>query len=208
MEGPPLGPGGEDITWPDQVAPRGRKASSTRKIKPQTSNLKGILARSRQRVAGADSEIFDDPMGDEEIHGDLAGDTPKKVLRDAFISTPTKHTHDMQTDEAKPQHQGNTLPTPTTHPNPMNYLKDPIFRPIGALSNGFPEASDLNKDTRAGKLPVKGQSRFSKIDILCPTPLTYHHTTPLPPKNFLASLNPTPQILIYGDGLPYQGFLR
>ena len=39
LEGPPLGPGGEDITWPDQVAPRGRKASSTRKIKPQTSNL-------------------------------------------------------------------------------------------------------------------------------------------------------------------------
>ena len=40
MEGPPLGPGGEDITWPDQVAPRGRKASSTRKIKHQTSNLR------------------------------------------------------------------------------------------------------------------------------------------------------------------------
>ena len=39
MEGPPLGPGGEDITWPDQVAPQGRKASSTRKIKPQISNL-------------------------------------------------------------------------------------------------------------------------------------------------------------------------
>ena len=39
MEGPPLGPGGQDITWPDQVAPRGRKASSTRKIKPQNSNL-------------------------------------------------------------------------------------------------------------------------------------------------------------------------
>ena len=38
MEGPPLGPGGEDITWPDRVAPRGRKASSTRKIKPQISN--------------------------------------------------------------------------------------------------------------------------------------------------------------------------
>ena len=39
MEGPPRGPGGEDITWPDQVAPRGRKASSTRKIKLQTSTL-------------------------------------------------------------------------------------------------------------------------------------------------------------------------
>ena len=38
MEGPQLGPGGEDITWPDQVAARRRKASSTRKIKPQTSN--------------------------------------------------------------------------------------------------------------------------------------------------------------------------
>ena len=39
MEGPPLGPSGEDITWPDQVVPRGRKAFSTRKIKPQTSNI-------------------------------------------------------------------------------------------------------------------------------------------------------------------------
>ena len=45
MEGPPLGPGGEDITWPDQVAPGGRKASSTRKIKPQTSNLCGLRTR-------------------------------------------------------------------------------------------------------------------------------------------------------------------
>ena len=50
MEGPPLGPGGEDITWPDQVAPRGRKASSTRKINPQTSNLKLFMSfRSTSR---------------------------------------------------------------------------------------------------------------------------------------------------------------
>ena len=42
MEGPPLGPGGGDITWPDKVAPGGRKASSTRKIKPQTSPLLGL----------------------------------------------------------------------------------------------------------------------------------------------------------------------
>ena len=49
MEGPPLVPGGEDITWADQVAPRGRKASSTRKIKPQTSNLtssKAVVAEA------------------------------------------------------------------------------------------------------------------------------------------------------------------
>ena len=43
LEGPPLVPGWQDITWPHQVAPRGRKASSTCKIKPQTSNLKGRL---------------------------------------------------------------------------------------------------------------------------------------------------------------------
>ena len=39
MKCPPLGPGEEDITWRDQVAPRDQKASSTSKIKPQTSNL-------------------------------------------------------------------------------------------------------------------------------------------------------------------------
>ena len=39
MKGPPLGLGGEDITWPDHAAPQGQKASSTCKIRPQTSNL-------------------------------------------------------------------------------------------------------------------------------------------------------------------------
>ena len=41
MKGPPLGPGGEDITWPEQVALRGRRTSSTRNLKRQTSNLSG-----------------------------------------------------------------------------------------------------------------------------------------------------------------------
>ena len=57
MMGPPLGPGGEDITWPDQVAPRGRTASSTRNLKPQTSDLftffhldQGSRRFSRQRL--------------------------------------------------------------------------------------------------------------------------------------------------------------
>ena len=35
MKCPPLGPGGKDISWPDQVAPRGRETSSTRSLKPQ-----------------------------------------------------------------------------------------------------------------------------------------------------------------------------
>ena len=38
MKGTLLGPGGEDINWPDQAAPRGRKASSAQNLKPQ--NLK------------------------------------------------------------------------------------------------------------------------------------------------------------------------
>ena len=43
-----MGPGEEDITWPDQVAPWGRKASGTRKIKPQTSNLRHAAPRRPQ----------------------------------------------------------------------------------------------------------------------------------------------------------------
>ena len=39
MKGPPLGPGGEDITWPDQVAPRAERCLVPAKsnLKPQTS---------------------------------------------------------------------------------------------------------------------------------------------------------------------------
>ena len=41
MKGPELGPRGEDITWPDQMTPRGRRTPSSRRVKPQTSNLSG-----------------------------------------------------------------------------------------------------------------------------------------------------------------------
>ena len=50
------GPGGEDITWPDQVAPRGRKASSTRKIKPQTSNPQGRMFKWKVMPFGVANE--------------------------------------------------------------------------------------------------------------------------------------------------------
>ena len=50
MGGPPLGPGGEDNTWPDQVAPRGRRMSSTRNVKPQTSNLSMLVIREEQKL--------------------------------------------------------------------------------------------------------------------------------------------------------------
>ena len=45
MKGPPLPPGGKDITWPNQVAPSGRKPSSTRNLKPQ--NLKTVFGVCR-----------------------------------------------------------------------------------------------------------------------------------------------------------------
>ena len=50
MKRPPLGPGRQDITWPNQVAPLSRKASSTRNLKPQTSNR--ISLHLGKRVLG------------------------------------------------------------------------------------------------------------------------------------------------------------
>ena len=74
MEGPPLGPGGEDITWPDQVAPRGRKASSTRKIKPQTSNP--IRMGDGHVVHSCGDCEVEVPMGSRSItHGFYVMDT-------------------------------------------------------------------------------------------------------------------------------------
>ena len=46
MKGPALGPGGEDITWPDQVAPGGQRAPSTQNLKPQNSNLNDTIQES------------------------------------------------------------------------------------------------------------------------------------------------------------------
>ena len=53
MKGPPLGSAREDITWSNQVASRGRKASSTRNIKPQTSNLPPTPRRATTARKGA-----------------------------------------------------------------------------------------------------------------------------------------------------------
>ena len=74
MEGPTLGPGGEDITWPDQVAPRGRKASSTRKIKPQTSN-------PRVPPKGGDVRKHGGKPSRRDKHVTLAAISPPGVAR-------------------------------------------------------------------------------------------------------------------------------
>ena len=61
MQGSPLGPSGEDITWPDQVAPRGRRKLITRQVKPQTSNLKP----SKQNVHTISATVFQDLANSE-----------------------------------------------------------------------------------------------------------------------------------------------
>ena len=80
MEGPPLGAGGEDIPQPDHVAPRGRKASSNRKIKPQTATLKGTLPLSPTKrnyaTLGLVAAVHTTPTGD-----DHAGGRPVEVAR-------------------------------------------------------------------------------------------------------------------------------
>ena len=92
--------------------------------------------------------------------------------------------------------------------NPIKALGSRLFKSNGILPTGFPEVRDLTNDVKAGKIPVKGQSRFARVDILNTDPLVYHDTQPLPPKDLLAALVPAPQILLYGDGLPNPGFLR
>ena len=92
--------------------------------------------------------------------------------------------------------------------NPIKALGSRSFTSNRALPRGFPEVRDVTKDVVAGKIPVRGQSRSSRVDIINTDPQVYHDALPLPPRDHLAALVPVPQILIYGDGLPYPGFLR
>ena len=63
MKGPPLGPGGKDITWPDQVASRGRNASSSRNHKPQTSNLKPPALQPAATASAGPATCRSAPLG-------------------------------------------------------------------------------------------------------------------------------------------------
>ena len=113
-------------------------------------------------------------------------------------------------DDMEMQASVDTLPAQqmALERNPIWALAQRNFRPNGALSTSFLEPRDLNKDVQGGKIPVKGQNQFSKIDVLSSSPTVYHDTSPLPPTDPLSALVPTPQILLFGHGLPYSGFLR
>ena len=92
--------------------------------------------------------------------------------------------------------------------DPIKAFGNRLFKSNGNLPTGFSEAPDLTTDIQGGKIPVKGQSSFSRVDILNTDPLIYHDTHPLPSKDLLAALVPARQILLYGEVLPYAGFLR
>ena len=142
--------------------------------------------------------------------------------RDAFTSPSPNHTpprpSNMNSDKGPNKALSDVVMSPnpeSTVPqakhlehNPIKALAQRSFCPQGALPTGFPEPRDLTKDVQGGKIPVKGQNRFSKMDILSSTPTVYQNTSALPPPDPLAALVPTPQILLFVDGLPCRGFLR
>ena len=59
---------------------------------------------------------------------------------------------------------------------------------------GVPETRELTKDVLAGKVSVRGENRYSKVDVLSPEPVLYRDTNPLPSPALLADLTPSPQI--------------
>ena len=165
------------------------------------------------------SSLDDDDMSHQssrssKTHGDPSGNaTPHKVLRRAFSTTMLPHAHaplSMTSSDARMGENGDepeeSLPTVPPTSNPIKHAK--AFTPHGALPNGFPEARDLTVDVQANKLPIRGQSRFSRIDLVSNDPPMYLDNIPLPPADLLRSLSPSPQLLLSGDWLPYGGFLR
>ena len=146
MEGPPLGPGGEDITWPDQVAPRGRKASSTRKIKPQTSNLKPKCGEHPTEPTA--------PWANEEENTSSLGNI-NPLTKNVFTSpgkpsyTPSHPTDTCTVSPVKvaPSASGGAPPTmapPAYHPYQMPMVQNSYTKAV--------EDSDMPKPQFNGQL--------------------------------------------------------
>ena len=93
MKAPLIGIGVEDITWPDQVVPRGRKASSTGDLKPQTSNLKPQNSTLKPRRPSQRHKI--PPPGMPSFHPHSAQHQLARAC--AVGSVPGSHTHTSRT---------------------------------------------------------------------------------------------------------------
>ena len=142
------------------------------------------------------------------------GDSRRAFALPSPKKTPVKHS-DGKDVAPSPIDEDNEAVVTTHHPvvhslerKPIKALAQRSFRPQGALPTSFPEPRDIAKNVQGGKVPIKGQKRFSKVDALSTTPTVYHDTSPLPTPNLLEAINPAPQLLLFGDGLPYNGFLK
>ena len=134
--------------------------------------------------------------------------TPHKVLRRAFaplapLSIAPSVASQPDEERAFPVANWSFTPLPF---NTMDKAKP--FSPHRALPNGFPEAPDLSAELHAKNLPIRGQSRFSRVDLVSSDTPLYLDSTPLPPADLLRSLTLPPKIVLSGDGLLYPGFLR
>ena len=118
--------------------------------------------------------------------------TPHKVLRSAF-APPAPLSVAPSASSQCGDGKISLVASMSFTPLPSNPIKRPkLFLPHGALPNGFPKARDLTAEVNANKLAVRGQSRFSRIDLVSSDPPLYLDSTPLPPADLLRSLTPPP----------------
>ena len=208
------------------VTPKGSMASSSIVDSEKKANQKNTRsefdgdATSDEHRPFHASPPIEDVIYDQDAHGvhdalsqEEHGDPRRAFALPSPNKTPAKHDGDKNSsspieEDKEPVVAPHQPMVHTLERNPIKALAQRTFRPQGALPTGFPEPRDITKDVQGGKIPVKGQNRFSKVDVLSTTPTIYHDTSPLPPPDLLAALNPAPQILLFGDGLPYNGFLK
>ena len=171
MEGPPLGPGGEDITWPDQVAPGGRKAPSTRKIKPQTSNQ---TSKHVSPSANTSNPLFNSPRALKTYF------TQCQHLKPPFQLPPCPQNifHPVPT----PPTPFSTARMPSKHISPSANTSNPLFNYPHALKTHFTRCQHLKP---AFQLPPFPQNIFHPV----PTPQTPFSTAAVSSKHISPNAN-------------------
>ena len=179
MKGPPLGPAREDITWPDQVAPRGRKATSTRKIKPQTSNLAAPephpyaehcrFGKSRCWYSHTTTPATwtHQPYSVHQLHksscAELITSKVQQELQNDFNSEERVHQEQVQQAE-----------------NLDNFQT----KASGSETEGN-ESTSINQSS-----VLRTSSRSNQIKVCVPTPPVRQNTEPMYDKGYFSTLNP------------------
>ena len=179
LEGPPLGPGVEDITWPDQVAPRGRKASSTRKIKPQTSNP------SRKHEAAPPGMPFCHPRGAQRwlaracnVEWVPGSHTRTSRAQTAKYQNPTPCLHDGQPGEGErptpdAPHNGERSPSPgNLPPLPQNAMSSRACKQRGHCRVPLPAQRHPQHLGSGLRLPAPRTASRGRVSAYPKKPLT------------------------------------